>query len=123
MAAYARSLIPALLEAGDSKYKGLNILTVHTLAARANHPNIVMEEEEWQKLLFTASDKEDWDLYCVHRGAHQEPIVYKTLESLNNHLKLCYPGMNPMVKGKCDLGVQDHPVEKRKEENKKIRTV
>ena len=102
----------------------MNLIAEHTLARRANHPNIVMEEEEWQQLLFSAGDTtEAKDMRCVHRGAHPEPMVYNSLEALNNHLKVCYPGMNPMVKGKCDLGVQDHPAEKRGDESKKIRTV
>ena len=124
VAAYAASLIPALLTAGDSEHKGINLITQHTLAVRANHHNLVMEEEEWQQFLFSANDRPDADdMLCVHRGAHPEAKVYKTLEALNNHLKTCYPGMNPMVKGQCELGVQDHQAEKSVDENKKIKTI
>ena len=59
----------------------------------------------------------------IHRGANSEPMVYNTLETLNNHFVLCNPGMNPMVKGKCDLGMLDNPAETRGEKNKKSRKV
>ena len=57
----------------------------------------------------------------MHRGAHPEPVVYTTLAALNTHLALCYPGMDPMVKGQCNLGLMDHPAEKRGDENKRSR--
>jgi hypothetical protein len=113
LAEYARSLIPALLVAGESEHKGVQLTTRDMLLQRANNPNILMSEDEWMQFVFTAGDIPDDPLFlCVHRGSHKDAKEYKCMKSLTNHLQLCFPSMPTLEQGKCALGKPDFPKER-----------
>ena len=109
------------MAAGGGKVEK-GIVTTY-VKARANCPNVLMSEYEWMVFCYSAGllDAEAPVLLCVNRTKHSEVKEYRSLDELNQHLAICFPGQPPLVKDKCSLGPVDFPEPKTGGE-KKART-
>ena len=120
LAAYTRSLLPAYMAYGKEVSMGAG-LVASFVKARANIPNLMMNERDWAYFCFTAGEQDkDWPtLVCVHRGRHSAMQDFNTLQELNAHMATCFAKHEDLVQGKCSLGKLDFPEPRENSSNKK----